>query len=62
MTPPAYSYAGGDYMYRRNILQGCMMAAFGFGIMMGFWLEEGFFCYCFAVCCCVLGCGCIFKH
>ena len=34
-------------MCRKNQLWGCMLMAFGLGVLVGLWLEGGFFCHCF---------------
>ncbi len=34
-------------MCRRNQLWGWLLMAFGFGLLLGLWLEGGFFCHCF---------------
>lgn len=36
-------------MYTRKKLLGCVLAAFGLGILVGLWLEGGFFCFCIGV-------------
>ena len=33
-------------MCRQNQLWGCCLMAFGFGILIGLWLESGFLCVC----------------
>jgi hypothetical protein len=32
-------------MCRRNQLWGCVLLAFGFGMLVGTWLESGLFCH-----------------
>lgn len=32
-------------MCRRNQLCGCALLAFGAGLLVGIWLESGFFCF-----------------
>ena len=34
-------------MCRHHQLWGCILLAFGFGILVGMWLEGGFFAHCF---------------
>jgi len=36
-------------MCRRNQLLGCVLLAFGFGLLTGSWLESGLFCHLFGV-------------
>ncbi len=45
-------------MCRRNLLWGCVMVAFGMGVLVGLWLGEGFWCHCFGFGFIVIGCGC----
>lgn len=33
-------------MCRQNQLLGCALMAFGLGVLIGLWLEGGFFCSC----------------
>ncbi len=35
-------------MCRQNQLWGFLILAFGFGVLVGLWLESGFLQYCFA--------------
>ena len=42
-------------MCRHNQLWGCILIAFGLGILVGTWLEGGFFCSCFALGLAILG-------
>jgi len=42
-------------MCRHNQLWGCSLMAFGLGVLIGLWLEGGFFCGCFAVGMLILG-------
>ena len=46
-TPPAYIHAGGVFMCRQNQLWGCMLLAFGLGMLVGLWIEGGFIAHCF---------------
>ena len=32
-------------MCRKNLLCGCALIAFGLGLLIGTWLESGFFCF-----------------
>ncbi len=34
-------------MCRNNQLWGCILIAFGLGVLIGLWLEGGFFAHCF---------------
>lgn len=34
-------------MCRQNQLWGCALIAFGLGVLVGLWLEGGFFSHCF---------------
>jgi len=45
-APPAYNRAGGVFMFRRNILLGWIMAAFGIGLLFGMWIEGTFISHC----------------
>jgi hypothetical protein len=36
-------------MCRRNQLWGCVLLAFGFGVLVGTWLESGLFCHLFGL-------------
>ena len=36
-------------MCRKNQLWGCVLMAFGLGILVGTWLDGGFLCHCFCV-------------
>lgn len=36
-------------MCRHNQLYGCMLLAFGFGILLGTWLKDGFWCHCLGI-------------
>ena len=36
-------------MCRHNQLWGCTLMAFGLGVLIGLWLESGFFCVCFGL-------------
>ena len=44
-------------MCRQNQLWGIALLAFGGGILLGTWLEGGFFTLCFALGMCVVGFG-----
>ena len=37
------------FMCRRNQLLGCALLAFGFGLLVGTWLESGLFCCLFGL-------------
>jgi len=37
-------------MCRRNQLLGCTIIALGIGVLIGTWLESGFFCHLFGFC------------
>ena len=41
--------AGGVFMCRRNQLLGCVLLAFGVGLLFGTWLESGLFCHLFGL-------------
>lgn len=34
-------------MCRQNQLWGCMLLSFGLGVLIGLWIESGFFAHCF---------------
>ena len=36
-------------MCRRNQLWGCILIAFGIGVLVGTWLESGVFCFLFGL-------------
>ena len=42
-------------MCRHNTLWGCVLIAFGVGVLVGTWLKGGFLCNCFAVGLMILG-------
>ena len=44
-------------MCRQNQLWGCVLMAFGLGVLIGMWLESGFLCYLFGIGLLVLGAG-----
>ena len=48
-------------MCRQNQLWGCMLLTFGVGVLVGLWLEGGFFSHCFGFAMIVVGC-CIWKR
>ena len=48
-------------MCRYNQLWGCVMMAFGLGILIGTWLEGGFLCHCFGFGVIVVGVGVMKK-
>ncbi len=44
-------------MCRRNQLWGCMLLAFGVGLLIGLWIECGFLAHCFGFCMIAVGCA-----
>lgn len=48
-------------MCRQNHLWGCVLMAFGLGVLIGTWLDGGFFCNCFGFVTIIVGCGVIRK-
>lgn len=44
-------------MCRQNQLFGCVLLAFGIGLLIGLWIEGGFLAHCFGFGLIVLGCG-----
>ena len=36
-------------MCRKNQLCGCAVMAFGVGVLLGLWIEGGFFAHCFGI-------------
>lgn len=46
-------------MCTRKKLLGCVLTAFGTGILVGLWLEGGFFCTCIGAVLVILGLGVI---
>ena len=42
-------------MCRYSQLWGCVLIAFGVGVLLGAWLEGGFLCNCFGIGIAVLG-------
>ncbi len=42
-------------MCRHNQLLGCILLAFGLGVLIGIWINGGFFAHCFGVGMMVLG-------
>lgn len=50
-------------MCRYHVLWGSIFIAFGLGVLVGLWLEGGFFCFCFGLFMMVLGyCALKNKH
>lgn len=47
-------------MCRQNQLWGCILAAFGLGVLIGVWIEGGFFAHCFGIGMIFLGC-CVLR-
>jgi hypothetical protein len=47
-------------MCRHHQLWGCVQLAFGLGVLIGLWIEGGFFAHCFGIAMIILGC-CIAK-
>ena len=43
-------------MCRRNQLWGCMLLSLGLGVLIGLWIDGGFFAHCCGFGCIVLGC------
>lgn len=48
-------------MCRQNQLWGCVLLAFGLGVLIGVWIEGGFFAHCFGFALILLGCGILRK-
>ncbi len=48
-------------MCRRNQLCGAALVAFGVGMLVGYWLESGFFCFVAGVAVVALGLWCASK-
>lgn len=44
-------------MCRQNQLWGCMLLAFGLGMLVGLWIEGGFIAHCFGFGFIILGCS-----
>lgn len=44
-------------MCRHNQLWGCVLLAFGLGVLIGLWIESGFLAHCFGFALIVLGIG-----
>lgn len=44
-------------MCRQNQLWGCVLAAFGLGLLIGSWVDGGFLFHCFGFGLIFLGCG-----
>lgn len=44
-------------MCRQNQLWGCVLLAFGIGVLIGLWIESGFLAHCFGFGLIILGCG-----
>ena len=49
------------FMCRRYLLWGAAMAAFGFGLLIGMWIEGGFLAHCCGLALFVLGVGTLLK-
>ena len=49
-------------MCRQNLLWGAAVLAFGLGILIGTWLESGFFCHLVGFAMIALGVGVIRRH
>lgn len=49
-------------MCRQNQLLGCVVLAFGLGILVGLWLEGGFIAHCLGFGLIVLGCSVAKKN
>lgn len=47
-------------MCRLNQLWGCILLAFGLGVLVGLWIEAGFFAHCFGFALIILG-GCVVR-
>lgn len=48
-------------MCRKNQLCGCMLAAFGVGLLFGNFMESGFFCFCIGIGFMAAGVWCLCK-
>lgn len=48
-------------MCRQNQLWGCLLMAFGLGVLIGLWIEAGFLAHCFGFVLIVSGCCVIRK-
>ena len=48
-------------MCRQNQLWGCMLLAFGFGVLIGLWIQDGFLAYCFSLAMMLIGFGVMRK-
>jgi len=48
-------------MFRQNQLFGCGISAFGFGLLIGMWLDGGFFAHVFGILFIVAGCALLRK-
>lgn len=48
-------------MCRRYLLWSAAMAAFGFGLLVGMWIEGGFLAHCCGMALLVLGVGTLLK-
>lgn len=48
-------------MCRQNQLLGCVLLAFGLGLLFGIWLEGGFILHCIGFGLMFLGCGVMRK-
>ncbi len=49
-------------MCRHNQLWGCVLLAFGAGVLVGLWLEGGFLAHCFGFGLICLGCGMVRRN
>jgi len=49
-------------MCRQNLMWGASVLAFGAGILIGTWLESGFFCHLIGFGLIVVGIGVIRRH
>lgn len=48
-------------MCRQNQLWGCVLMAFGLGVLVGLWLEKGFVCGCLGLGLMIFG-FCVMKR
>ena len=48
-------------MCRYNQLWGSVLLAFGLGVLVGLWVDGGFFAHCFGGAIILIGCGVITK-
>lgn len=49
-------------MCRQNQLWGCVLLAFGLGVLIGLWIESGFLAHCFGFAVIFVGCGVIRRR